>query len=410
MSMERKNRYFLVLLRDALDGSCSQEARELAGGMDKELQNQVLELARLHNLFPLLAQQLMELSPPGLPREALRSLALQALARQTVATQSLLVLTRALEEAGVPALVVKGVVCRSLYPSPDLRPSSDEDLLIRPEDLARAETVFQTLGYTLQEEGGPGEAVRTWCAPSLRVELHRRLCGDLTVAGCEAESWFTGCFSRSILWDVGEGTVRTLGLQDHFLYLLLHFYKHFLAGGVGIRQLCDICLFLKKRGGELDWPALWGSLRVMNLDCLTWNMMDLGVRYLGLPPQMIGEPPALPEADSEALLLDILDAGVFGSSTMERKHSSLITIRAASEGGGREGSLWSAVFPPAASLEGRYPYLRKWPCLLPVAWCARGLRYLKEGRNVGGRAAAATRIGRQRLELLEQYGLLGRKP
>lgn len=70
--------------------------------MDKDLQNQVLELARLHNLFPLLAQQRMELSPPGLPREALRS-------------------------------------------------------------LARAETVFQTLGYTLQEEGGRGRL----CGPGV---------------------------------------------------------------------------------------------------------------------------------------------------------------------------------------------------------------------------------------------------
>ena len=122
----------------------------------------------------------------------------------------------------------------------------------------------------------------------------------------------------------------------------------------------------------------------MHLERLVWNMMDLGVRYLGLAPHMVWGPPELPKADSEALLLDILDAGVFGSSTMERKHSSLITIRAASDGRGREGTLGSAIFPPAASLAGRYPYLRKWPCLLPVAWCARGLGYLKEGRNVGG--------------------------
>lgn len=72
------------------------------------------------------------LNPPGLPREAVRSITIQALARQTVATQELLALTQALERAAVPALVVKGAVCRSLYPTPDWRPSSDEDILIRP--------------------------------------------------------------------------------------------------------------------------------------------------------------------------------------------------------------------------------------------------------------------------------------
>ena len=55
MSMELRDRCFLALLRDGLYGVCSQESRELAANMDRVLQDQVLELARLHNLFPLLA-------------------------------------------------------------------------------------------------------------------------------------------------------------------------------------------------------------------------------------------------------------------------------------------------------------------------------------------------------------------
>ena len=67
----------------------------LAKDMDRSAQDQVLELARLHNLFPLLAQQLMRLHPPGLEAAALRACTVEALVRQTMATQSLLTLTRA---------------------------------------------------------------------------------------------------------------------------------------------------------------------------------------------------------------------------------------------------------------------------------------------------------------------------
>ena len=187
-------------------GVCSQESRELAANMDRVLQDQVLELARLHNLFPLLAQQMLLLNPPGLPREAVRSITIQALARQTVATQELLALTQALERAAVPALVVKGAVCRSLYPTPDLRPSSDEDILIRPEDLARAEEVFRqrrllpprrraTRGR-LCGLGAP--PVCGWSCTGASVAIS-------TVAGHEVESWFAGCFNRSMIWNVGEG-------------------------------------------------------------------------------------------------------------------------------------------------------------------------------------------------------------
>ena len=241
------------------------------------------------------------------------------------------------------------------------------------------------------------------------MELHRSLCGALTIAGQTVEPWFDGCFSRSMVWNVGEGEVLTLGIQDHMLYLLLHFYKHFLAGGVGIRQLCDICLFAGRFWVEMDWTELWQVLEQLSLDCLVWNLMDLGIRYLGLDPQAVPEPPRSLRADSEALLLDMLDAGVFGSSTMERKHSSRMTIQAASAQSRRAGTLWTALFPPARSLQRRFPYLRKWPWLLPAAWCARGFGYLREGKDAGGRAATAARIGRQRLELLEQYGLLNHK-
>src|SRR5699024_2026442 len=131
-------------------GTCSTEAATLAKSMDWTLENQVLELAQLHHVFPLLAQQLLLLNPPDLRRAVLRHWAMETLARQAMATQALLVLTGALEKAGIPALVVKGAVCRSLYPSPDLRPSSDEDILIQPEDLPAAEQVFRSLGYCLQ--------------------------------------------------------------------------------------------------------------------------------------------------------------------------------------------------------------------------------------------------------------------
>ena len=96
------------------------------------------------------------LNPPGLPREAVRSITIQALARQTVATQELLALTQAL--SGLPSrLWWSRVRCVEVCtPRRTCGPSSDEDILTRPEDLARAEEVFRQRGYSLQEEGDRG--------------------------------------------------------------------------------------------------------------------------------------------------------------------------------------------------------------------------------------------------------------
>ena len=51
-----------------------------------------------------------------------------------------------LEHLGVQPLVMKGIVCRNLYPKPDLRPSGDEDLLIPAKDFAAVDACFYAEG------------------------------------------------------------------------------------------------------------------------------------------------------------------------------------------------------------------------------------------------------------------------
>ena len=55
---------------------------------------------------------------------------------QTVRTDALLRLLPQLSAAGVRPLVVKGIICRELYPNPDCRTSGDEDLVIPEEQFA----------------------------------------------------------------------------------------------------------------------------------------------------------------------------------------------------------------------------------------------------------------------------------
>ena len=173
--------------------------------------------------------------------------------------------------------------------------------------------------------------------------------------------------------------------------------------------VCDICLFAGKQQANLDWSSLWTELETLSLACLTWNMLDLGIRYLGLDSRAVPKPERIPAADSEDLLQDILEAGVFGSSSLERKHSSRITLQAASAQNRKAGTVRAALFPSASDLQSRYSYLQKNPWLLPAAWCARCFGYLREGRNLGVRAASAAKIGRQRVALLEKYGILNCK-
>ena len=77
-----------------------------------------------------------------------------------------------------------------------------------------------------------------------------------------------------------------------------------------------------------------------------------------------------------------------------------------------EARLWTDgryFIQAAKQLEGRYPYLKKKPYLLPIAWLQRIGQYGSETRkqNDGSnRAADAVKIGAKRVELLRTYGIL----
>lgn len=70
-------------------------------------------------------------------------------------------------------------------------------------------------------------------------------------------------------------------------------------------------------------------------------------------------------------------------------------------------ALLRTVFPARINLEGRYPWLKKCPFLLPAAWADRILKYRKETRTIERNSSQnSIRIGNRRIELMRQYGIL----
>ena len=119
------------------------------------------------------------------------------------------------------------------------------------------------------------------------------------------------------------------------------------------------------------------------------------------------------KVDETMLLEDLLNSGVYGDASMSRKHSSNITLNAVSadkQGKKEKLSVLKTVFPSAKSLEGRYVYLKKYPVLLPIAWCQRIIKYNQETKFMSdNNAKDAVKIGNQRIELLKYYDILNKK-
>lgn len=86
----------------------------------------------------------------------------------------------ALRDVGVEPILLKGpVLAGLLYSGNELRPYCDIDLMVAPDDLARAEATLRAVGYLPDPPPLPPEPLRhsvTWSHPGRReVDLHQRL-------------------------------------------------------------------------------------------------------------------------------------------------------------------------------------------------------------------------------------------
>ena len=93
-------------------------------------------LARSHNVLPLLAQAVWDGNVDGMPAGAstLKTAAARITVSQAQRTGDFLLLYRFLNGRGLQPAVMKGIVCRALYPCPEQRPSVDEDFLVDPAE------------------------------------------------------------------------------------------------------------------------------------------------------------------------------------------------------------------------------------------------------------------------------------
>lgn len=408
------------LLLEALKASLGSQTVNWDFELQQEEWLRLFQRADMHHILPMIYEAVYN-CPAAKKMDAaffapFRKKTIQQVMIQTMKTGEFLRLYQYLSEAGIKPVVVKGIICRELYPNPDFRSSGDEDLLIPPELFDVCHEKLLEYGMipadstqNIQESyevpyGKPGSAIY--------IELHKSLFPPDSEAYGELNHFFTDVHKQMIEIPVQGTSIGTMDYTTHFFYLICHAFKHFLHSGFGIRQVCDMILFANRYGSEIDWQKVREGCRAIHGELFTAALLKIGEKYLTFSAEESHCPLEwrnLP-VDEEALLEDLLSGGIYGSSNMSRQHSSNLTLYAVSadKAGSRSPkSILKTVFPSLKYMETRFPYLRKAPFLLPVAWVKRVLKYGKEMNTIeDNHAADSIKIGNQRIELMKRYGII----
>ena len=323
---------------------------------------------------------------------------------QTVRSAEFSDLYHKLRSAGLHPIVVKGQLCSRLYPLKDHRISADDDLYIPDAEFMVCHEQLLANGLTTgtptDELASADEVSYTKNDSPLYIELHRHLFDSAEDAHDELNHFFAD------LKPVESDGLLAMPPHEHLLYLILHAYKHFVRSGIGLRQFCDIGLWARAYHAEIDWQRLHDQCASVHAATFAAAAFRIARDYLGIDFDL--PMPWDASIDVEPLLHDTLCGGVYGSNDLTRLHSSTVTLNAVKASRtGEKSSVLRTVFPKREYLERRYPYLKKRPYLLPVAWAQRIAHYASEKQSGADNSASGSiKLGKERIELMKRYGIM----
>lgn len=216
-----------------------------------------------------------------------------------------------LKENSISAYVLKGDTVAKYYKEPLSRISGDTDIYVGSEQLEKAEKIFEKCGFVVCARS-PMEH-HTVCRHAIggSVDLHLTFHDD-----CYEEKFFKGyteITESGVDCQIDKYIYTTLGATDNAIFLFLHWVKHFLSCGTGIRQIMDFFLFWKGNKTEINISKFKQMLDDLGFSKLYAASVYIALEYLQFDKTEIDTFDF--EIDNffvKWLLMDIEKGGVFG--------------------------------------------------------------------------------------------------
>lgn len=333
MTLEKE--YFIHLLFSFVNGTAPEpETVDL---------QEVMEIARVHDVQGIIAQQIKLLPSEYLQNSELKDIISQYIGR-TVQKSSIKDSARNMVESflcdhHIDHLYVKGAVIKKYYPVPELRTSGDIDIIVRGNAFEDIVDVFKKGGFAVKSVITD---TLTIILSGVTFEIHK--CADVN------SEYFDDIFSMC----TNDGCRYELDEYNHLAYVICHLCKHLSYRGAGIRMLLDIDLMIR-------------GIHNFNLDKLL-NICEKAGRLQSAKAviklcNLWFNTPCIVDADISGLMPAfesvMLDGGAFGYEMNAIPVSNL--------GKYKLGILFRLAFPDKELLRKAYPYYDKNSLLLPIA-------------------------------------------
>ncbi len=259
----------------------------------------------------------------------------------------------AFDEKGIEYMPLKGTLIKEMYPKPEMRSMGDADILIKVDQYDAIKPIMESLGFAEKLES---DHELIWQKPSAYIELHKRLIPSYN------KDYYAYYGDGWKLAKRCDGTRYSMTDEDQMIYLFTHFAKHYRDAGIGIRHFVDLWVYRKNKPA-LDEEYLKQELTKLSLYEFYVNIMDtLAAWFDNKPATDI----------TDFITAIIFNSGVYGTNEARILSKAVISSKSTGSAKGiKARSFWEVVFLPYDGMCVKYPFLKKWPILLPVMWIYR---------------------------------------
>lgn len=272
-----------------------EEQLALFSGLDERGWMGLIEAAQRQQVDALLYLQVKEFLGKtiitSLSIEVLHNAYLSNAGRNALSLHNASQILQALGKAGIDVIGLKGIyLIENLYSDIGERSMSDIDILVRKQDLGKAASILEGLGYEkdtyydLNDSNLDIKHIPPMTKPgSPPVEVHWTLLEEDEPFSIDAEALWL----RSKPTRIAEVEVLGLGVEDLIMHLSMHLtYQHYLR--LGLRGLYDIALVIHQHRDEIDWQKLVEIARSWQAEKVVALSMALVSDLLGVDvPQEI---------------------------------------------------------------------------------------------------------------------------
>ncbi len=317
------------------------------------------KVAKNHNIASILFYGALNshVSQDGAAMQELQRLAFHNLMVSTQQMHEIEQIAAAFEQENIEYMPLKGTILKGLYPKPEMRTMGDADILIRLAQYPAIETIMTNLGFVFD---GETDHELVWQKPSLFLELHKAVMTSYNKD-------FYGYFGDG--WGIAksmDGCCRyEMSTEDFYLYIFVHFTKHYRISGIGIKHLLDLWVY-RNAHPELNDDYVTRELGKMGLAQFHQHVLDtIDVWFNG--------------AESTDIT-DLITNVIFKSGQYGSKEQAL--VNRALQNGQRSATkikfqkTFGVAFAPYRVMKEKYPVLTKAPFLLPIMWVVRGFDVL----------------------------------